>query len=283
MESIGSQVTALLAVVPWWGLVRAAVILAAGTVLGRLVAGGISRALAEQLDGHQRMLARRIAFYVILGIAVASALHQLGFQLGVLLGAAGVFSVAIAFAAQTSASNLISGLFLVAERPFSVGDVIRVGSTTGEVLSIDLLSVKLRAFDNTFVRIPNETIVKSEVATLTRFPIRRVDLQLGVAYREDIDRVREVLMEVADREPLCLEEPPPLFIFTAFGESSIDMQFSVWALRENFLEVKNRIQLAIKRRFDEEGIEIPFPHRSLYAGSMTDPFPVKIVAEPEAE
>ena len=147
----------------------------------------------------------------------------------------------------------------------------------GEVLSIDLLSVKLRTFDNLFVRIPNETLIKSEVTTLTRFPIRRADLPIGIAYKEDIERVQKILMAVADANPLCLEEPKPLFILLGFGDSSINLQFSVWAKRENFLELKNSIQIEIKRAFDREGVEIPFPHRTIYAGSASDPIPITLV------
>lgn len=170
-----------------------------------------------------------------------------------------------------------SGLFLVAERPFSAGDIIRVGTTTGEVLSVDLLAVKLRTFDNLFVRIPNESLIKSEVTTLTRFPIRRLDVLVGVAYKEDLNKVRSVLDEVAYTNPLCLEEPKPLYIFQGFGESSLDIQFSVWAKRENFLDLRNSIYQEIKSAFDEHGIEIPFPHRTLYTGSVTTPFPIQSV------
>ena len=122
-----------------------------------------------------------------------SALRELGFDLSVVLGAAGILSVAIGFASQTSTSNLISGLFLMLERPFSIGDVIKVDSTTGEVISIDLLSVKIRTFDNLFVRSPNESMIKTQVTTLTKFPIRRADLQVGIAFKEDIERVKEIL------------------------------------------------------------------------------------------
>jgi small-conductance mechanosensitive channel len=189
-----------------------------------------------------------------------------------------VLSVAVGFASQTSASNIISGLFLIAEQPFKVGDVIQIGGTTGEVLAIDLLSVKLRTFDNLFVRIPNESLIKTEVRTLTRFPIRRVDITVGVAYKEDLSKVRKVLLEVTERNPLSLEEPKPVFIFRGFGDSSLDIQFSVWVQRENYLELKNRIQEEIKTAFDAEGIEIPFPHRSLYAGSVTEPLPIRLVS-----
>ena len=256
---------------------RAAIFVVAGFVVARFAAVICVRFVSQYGDPHRQMIVRRFSYYLVLGLFLVSALYELGFSLGVLLGAAGVLSVAIGFASQTSASNLISGLFLLGEKPFEVGDTIRIGSTTGEVMSIDLLSVKLRTFDNLFVRIPNESVIKTEVTTLTKFPIRRYDIQIGIAYKEDIARAREVLMEVADRNPLCLEEPKPLFIFLGFGDSSLNIQFSVWAARENFLPLRNSIQEEIKQAFDKAGVEIPFPHRSLYAGSVTDPFPVRIV------
>lgn len=260
-----------------WNLVRALLLVVVGFAVARLISALAGRLLGARLTVPQVALIRRIAFYLLLALFVTSALRELGFSLATLLGAAGIFSVALGFASQTSASNFVSGLFLMVEKPFGIGDVVRIGNTTGEVLSIDLLSVKLRTFDNLYVRIPNESILKSESTTLTRFPIRRADLLVGVAYKEDIDRVRDVLMTVADLNPLCLEEPKPLFIFQGFGDSAVNIQFSVWAKRENFLELKNSIQTEIKQAFDKAGIEIPFPHRSLYAGSITDPFPVVVV------
>ncbi len=263
-------------------VVRAAIFIGVGMILARIAATLAQKAAGTHLEAQGAMLTRRVVYYLVLGLFLVSALHELGFSLGVLLGAAGVLSVALGFASQTSASNLISGLFLLGERPFSVGDVIRIGNTTGEVLSIDLLSVKLRTFDNLFIRIPNESMIKSEVTTLTRFPIRRYDVLVGIAYKEDIAKAREALMAVADKNPLCLEEPKPLFIFLGFGDSSLNFQFSVWASQANFLEMRNGIQEAIKIAFDEAGIEIPFPHRTLYAGSVTDPFPVRVVDDRDA-
>lgn len=256
---------------------RAGVILVAGLLIARLLSVGVYRITAEAMGLSTAATLRRAVFYLGVVLVVVVVLHQLGFNLGVLLGAAGVLSVAIGFASQTSASNLISGIFLVAEKPFTIGDLIRVGPTTGEVLSIDLLSVKLRTFDNLFVRIPNETLIKTEITNLTRFPIRRLDLQIGVAYKEDIGNVRDVLVSVADANPLCLDQPRPIVIFLGFGDSSLNLQFSVWARREDYLGVLNKLSEEIKLAFDAAGIEIPFPHRSLYTGSMTEPFPVRVV------
>ena len=260
-----------------WGVVRAIILLSIGMALAKLMSAAAVKIAGNSLDNHRIMLLKRGVYYLILFLFVISALREIGFNLSVLLGAAGLFSVAIGFASQTSASNLISGLFLVAERPFSVGDVIKVGATTGEVLAIDLLSVKLRTYDNLFVRLPNESLIKSEVTTLTKFPIRRLDIMVGVAYKENLKKVRTVLNAVANKNPICLEEPKPLYILQGFGESSLNIQFSVWTKRENFTDLKNTMHEEIKNAFDENGIEIPFPHRTLYSGSATGPFPIKTV------
>ena len=270
---------------PWYELIPASewalaiVVFAAGWTLSKIASARVSAAAQGRVSKQTEMLLRRGILYFGLLISLSMALHQLNFSLGIFLGAAGVLTVAIGFASQTSASNIISGLFLLGERPFSVGDVVVINGTSGEVLSIDLLAIHLRTFDNIFVRIPNETVIKSEVRTLSRFPIRRYDLQLGIAYKEDVDRVREILMEVADADPVCLEEPLPLIIFQGFGDSSVNLQFSVWAVRANYLELRNNIASAVKRRFDEEGIEIPFPHRTLYTGSATEPMPIQVTTK----
>jgi small-conductance mechanosensitive channel len=258
-------------------VIRALVILILGLFLARLASASVARVIARRQSAQESMITRRIVFYGLMAMVLTMAMHQLGFRLSVLLGAAGILTVALGFASQTSASNLISGLFLIAERPFVVGDVIRIESVTGQILSIDLLSVKLRTFDNLLVRVPNESIIKSQVTNLTRFPIRRIDVQVGVAYKEDIGKVKDVLFEVADRNPLSLTEPKPLFLFQGYGDSALLLQFSVWATRENYLSLKNAIHQEIKEAFDACGIEIPFPHRTVYTGSVTEPFPVKLV------
>ena len=276
MEWIESSLRSL----TWTDEVRKFALAAVIILLGIVAARVLRRRLPlDRLHPQHQLIIRRLTGYVILGIALAWALQQLGVSLGVVLGAAGVLTVAIGFAAQTSVSNLISGLFLMVEQPFVVGDVIKVADATGEIVSIDLLSVRLRTFDNLLVRIPNETLIKSSVTNLTFFPIRRFDMQIGVAYKEDLSKVGEVLMETANRNPICLQEPKPLIIFGGFGDSAINLQFSVWSTKEQYLQLRNSMQNEVKRSFDEHNIEIPFPHRTLYAGSVTEPLPIRIAAD----
>ena len=233
--------------------------------------------LDKKITAQQAMIFEKVVFYSGMLIIVISILNDFGFKISHLLGAAGILGIAIGFASQTSISNIISGFFLIGEKPFEINDVIKIGETTGEVLSIDMLSVKLRTFNNRYVRIPNETLIKSEIVNITKFPIRRVDLNIGVAYKENIDKVRAVLLDIAYKNPLCLNEPEPIIILNGFGNSSVDIFFGVWATRKDWLNLKNTITEEIKHQFDAEGIEIPFPHISLYAGSKTEPIPVHLV------
>ncbi|MEJ2634215.1 MAG: mechanosensitive ion channel family protein, partial [Calditrichia bacterium] len=238
-----------------------------------LLSKWVGKYAAKKLSPQQGMVFRKLFLYAGVVIIGFSLVSEMGFQITHLLGAAGILGIAIGFASQTSVSNVISGLFLIAEKPFEINDVIVVGDTTGQVLSIDMLSIKLRTFDNKFVRIPNETIVKSQVTNITRFPIRRMDLDIGIAYKEDVARVRKVLLEIARENPLCLNEPEPMVIFSGFGNSSVDLTFLIWAAKSDWIKVKNSIMEEVKRRFDEEKIEIPFPHLSLYSGTATQPMP----------
>jgi small-conductance mechanosensitive channel len=253
-----------------------------GLALVFLLARLQTRFLQQKLSPHHLLLAQKSFLYFGIVLVICTVLIQLHINLTAVLGAAGIATVAIGFAAQTSLSNLISGLFLLGERPFEVGDVIVVGNTRGVVLSIDLLSVKLRTLDNLFVRMPNETLIKAEVTTITRFPIRRMDINIGVAYKEDVKKVMRVLREIADANPNSLNEPEPLVLFKDFGASSLDFLLGVWFEKSRFLDLKNSIMQEIKERFDQENIEIAFPHLTVYAGSETPPFPVTVTQEQDA-
>ena len=260
---------------------RALLVLLIGLPLARLVAGGLGRAVQARTNRQNGMMSQRLTSWLLISLLLLTALHELGFHLGVMLGAAGVLTVAVGFASQTSASNLISGLFLMFERPFVVGDVIEIEGRKGEVLSIDLLSVKLRTFDNLLVRIPNEDIFKRHIVNLSHYPIRRVDIVVGVGYSEELGRVREVLMSVAEENPLCMTEPEPLLIFQGYGDSGVQFKFAVWGARENYLVLLNSMSTGIKQALDAAGIEIPFPHRTLYTGKHTSPMPVQLVERSE--
>lgn len=241
---------------------KAVVAVLLGLLFARFLAGGIDRAMQNfSRDAQRRMVVDRVVFYSVVGLSIVVAVRQLGIDLSLFLGAAGVLTVAVGFAAQTSTANLISGFFLMAEKPFVVNDIIEIGDNMGEVIEIGLLSTSVRTFDNRMVRIPNESLMKSEFKNYTRFPIRRVDLKLRVGFTEDLDRLRDLLTQQADEEPLCLDEPRPLFLVLGFGESSLEIQFSVWCQTRNTVDVRNTMYDRITRCFERNAIKIPYPHR----------------------
>jgi small-conductance mechanosensitive channel len=264
-------------------VLKLAIIVAIALPLLFIIRGWAKKFFTKKYAPHYGMLAGKVVLYTGVVMLIITIMSQLGISLAPLLGAAGIVGIALGFASQTSVSNIISGLFLIAEQPFKVDDIITVNNTTGIVMSIDVLSVKLRTFDNQFVRLPNETLIKSEVINVTRFPIRRLSAKVSVAYKEDIGQVREILMEVAEKNQYALAEPEPLIVFEAFGASSIDLSFKVWSLSEEHILLRNTIQEEIKQTFDSKDIEIPFPHVSLYTGSATSPIPIQMVGSTEQE
>jgi small-conductance mechanosensitive channel len=276
-EGLNASLTGVLGGIAWGPWLAAGFLLLLGVVLGSLAARTASRLVESRISRHHQVMMRRLVFYLVFLIFAMAALREAGFSLQVVLGAAGILTVALGFASQTSASNIISGLFLVMEKPFEIGDVIEADATIGEVVAIDLLSVKLRTPDNLYVRIPNETLIKTRVINRSRFPIRRIDLMIGIAYAEDVERVKELLLSLAEANAVCLEEPKPFVLVTGFGASSVDLQFSFWVVKEEFLEGRGTMMIAVKKALDEAGIEIPFPHTSVYAGSHSAPFRIQLV------
>ena len=245
-------------------IIVAVVIIVLGFFIARLISNTFIRTVGAKFNAHQSLVWRRGIFYSIFLLFMIAGLKEAGFKLSVFLGAAGILTVALGFASQTSASNLISGMFLIGEGSFEVGDTIQItlirGHTIeGEVISIDLLSVKLLTQDNVYVRLPNEQLIRAPVQNLSKFPIRRIPITLAINFDEDIIKVRRVLLDVAQKYPLVLADPKPAVTVTSFGESSIEILFAVWCQRENFLKVKDELHERIRNGFVDNQIEIPVP------------------------
>lgn len=242
------------------------------TVLGLI----LKKLLPQRLSQQRKMIINRFVRYSAIVILFSVIVSELNINLAAIFGAAGVIGIVVGVASQTSIGNIVSGFFMVSEKSFEIGDQIRIGDKTGVVHSIDLLSIKIKTFDNLLLRIPNQTVISSEVINVTRFPVRRLDFDISVAYKENLESVKQTLEEVAKRNPLVLDEPEAIVVFKAFGQHGINVLFGVWFERTNYLKVKNTVFMEIKEAFERKGIEIPFPHISVYTGETTKPFPVEV-------
>ncbi len=218
-----------------------------------------SRRLPEQV---LRMLQTALVALVWV-LVIIQALHAVGVDLVSILGAAGVVGIAIGFASQTTLSNFISGIFLVSERSVSLGDYIRVENAEGSVEAINLLSVSLRQGDNSLIRIPIETLIKSPMTNITGDHMRRIDFDLGVAYGSDLKQVRECILRVVEAQPMLVETPAPVVLFSGFGDSSLDLHIGAWTTTRDYHEARFHFAYALLDAFDKEGIDIPFPVRQV--------------------
>lgn len=243
----------------WTDLFRATILVIAGFIVAYFVKSTVLRVYHLNSGGRHARIVGKLAYFPILFIFLISAIRTMGFDLQILLGATGILTVALGFASQTSVSNLVSGLFLVTERSFVVGDTITVNGTVGEVLAVDLLSVKLRQTDNTMVRIPNEIMIKTQLINLSRFATRRFDSVFSVSAQNNIAFIRNILLKLANDEPLCLQNPLPFLEIKEFTDSALRLQFSVWATQANFTPMKNSIQEKMLCVLNSHGIAVASP------------------------
>src|SRR5690554_1007647 len=214
-------------------------------------------------EKHAPMLVKIIR-YAAYTVVMIIALSRAGVDLSVLLGAAGILTVAIGFASQTSASNVISGLFLVGERPFVVGDIIRVDTIVGVVETIDFVSVKLRTFDNLYARIPNETIFKSTIVNHTHYPIRRIDFEFPLAPEADLERLRTRMLERVQRIPTVLDEPAIDMQLLGFLPAGVHVRFCAWTTRAQFRETRTLVCLELIHALKDEEILLPGTRQQVF-------------------
>ena len=260
-------ITAILSSDTWIHIGRAALYFAVGIAVIRITTFVMRRATDRKMSRQSRMLINKAITYTGTSVLLVVVLAELGVNLAALLGAAGILGLAVGVASQKSLGNIVSGLFLLSEKSFEIGDVLKVGDKVGLVSDIDLLSVKIRTFDNLLVRIPNETLISAEVVNITRYPIRRMDFDFRVGPGTDPVRLESILRECAGGNSLCLEEPQPIFILNDWNAEGIGLKFGVWFMKDDYIDVRNSMFREINRRLAEEGVSIALPRISVAAES----------------
>ena len=205
----------------------------------------------------------KLFYYAIVTLAFFIALNIAGLtgKLTTLLAAAGITGIVLGFSAQTVVSNFISGIFMYFDKPLEIGDPVEVAGYSGIVHDIRILSTRIRTWDGLLVRIPNEKLFNSEIKNLQKYPARRVDIVVGIAYKEDAEKAIEVIKKTLDEMPYVLAEPEPTVFVDNLGDNSVNIAIRAWAPSEKWFDVRTQIVQRVKEALDEAGIEIPFPQR----------------------
>jgi len=205
----------------------------------------------------------RITLYII---AFSIILDKLGYSITPIITSLGLLGFAAGFAAKDTLSNILAGFFILADRPFKLGDRIQLGDTLGEVIDIGLRTTKVKTLDHNVVIIPNNKMVTDNVTNYQMPDIKiKLIMPFSVAYGSDVAKAKQIIVDVAAGAEMVLDDPAPKAFFTEFGDSSLNIKAIVWIgdLRKKWT-VKDAINSAVNQKFAEEGIEIPFPHRTVY-------------------
>jgi small conductance mechanosensitive channel len=247
-------------------IVTAAVVLVVGLALVRIVRTIFRRSMKRTRlsDVLVEFLGRffSILLYVllllllltVLGVTVSSILVSLSAVVGLILG----------FGMQDTINNIASGTWIAALRPIDIGEVVTINGMTGKVRAVGIMATELLTPDNTFITIPNGQVWGSPVVNATRMPTRRVDVNVGIAYGESVDRAFGVAMKLMKDHPLVLDDPAPSVVITELADSSVNLQLRPWAETDNYWGVKGDVTRGILEALRREGIEIPFPQLDVH-------------------
>src|SRR6266498_1981261 len=227
-----------------------------------------NRLLAQSgLDRSLQYAIAQVVSNIVLVVGIVIVLENTGIHLAALAVFAGAVGVGVGFGLQNIASNFISGLVILAERPITIGDRVEVAGITGQVEHIRARSTVIRTNDNIMMIVPNTKFIDSPVTNWTYGDRRvRFRIPIGVAYGSDIAKVRDLLLAVGSENPNTLKEPSPGVFLKKFGENSIDFELVVWSSEMSARPSRYRSDLnfAIAEKFREAKIEIPFPQRDLH-------------------
>ena len=254
---------------PQWvfKLVMFVLILIVFSALGNMVKRLAGRALASSRLHASKLLQDlfvSMAGKAVFLIGLLIALAQVGVQIGPVLAGLGIVGFIIGFALQETLSNFASGVMILIYRPFDVGDAIEAGGVSGKVKQMSLVSTTITTFDNQRVIVPNKKIWGDVIRNMNAEDKRRVDLVFGIGYDDDIELADEVLHEIVDNYELSLEDPAPVIRLHTLGESSVDFIVRPWVKTSDYWTAYWDITRAVKKRFDEEGISIPFPQQDMH-------------------
>jgi len=242
-----------------------------------------SRVLSKlEIDPGLQYTLARVSQYIIVIIGVLVSFQFVGINLTSLAVVFGLLSVGIGFGLQNITANFISGLIVMFERPISVGDRVDVAGIEGDVTEINIRSTKIRTLNNISIIVPNTEFVSNSVINYSHGdPTFRLDINVGVAYSSDLDKVLKALNEVAEEHDKVMKQPKHQVHLTEFGDSAWEMQLRVWIpnVKERYI-LRNEFNQAIVRKFNELEIEIPFPQRDLHVRSSVS---IPVESKPETK
>jgi small-conductance mechanosensitive channel len=234
-------------------------------VIGKVITTYLRRSLKEKITKEHLEIILKVVYYsiIIIGL-IFFVLPTLGVKPSGLLVAGGIAGIILGFASQSIVSNLISGIFLMIERPIKIGNQVNIDGISGFVEDINIISTIIRTYDGLFVRMPNEKVFTTNIKNYVGNVARRFEYIVGITYGDDADQAIGIIKNVIEAHPLALKIPGPMVFVDNLGDNAVNIIVRIWAPSTEWFEVKTELLWIIKRTLEENGIEIAFPQRTLW-------------------
>ena len=258
----------------WWqgflenlpGVVAGIIIFVLGIILSRFLVNAVRRVLKRQKqDKELTLLITRLVRWTVIALAAILALEQAGQDVSALLTGLGILGFTVGFALQDISANLVSGILLLFEQPFDIGDSIEVSGYGGTVKAINLRATEMLTWEGLLVLIPNQDVFTNSITNYSRITQRRIGLNVGVGYDSDLKQVEEIALKSVSSLPGVKEDPKPSFTVDSFGDSAINVTLYYWfnTKEDGYFDLVNAGAVALKNSLDEAGIDIPYPIRAV--------------------
>lgn len=267
MELSQEQIDALMAAVTYYGLKIIIALLV--FIIGKWIAGlcrNLTRKAMEKskVDAVLVGFVSNIVFYLLMVAVIISAVSQLGIETTSFVAVLGAAGLAVGFALQGSLSNFASGVLIILFRPFKIGDFVEAGGVAGVVDEIGILVTLLHTPDNKKIIVPNSQVMSAEIVNYNALNTRRCDMVFGIGYGDDIDKAKGILMNILTSDERVLKDPEPTVAVSELGDSSVNFNVRPWVNASDYWDVFFDTHEAVKKRFDAEGVSIPFPQRDVH-------------------
>ena len=245
-------------------LLKFVLILFFSVLFSKILTLYLRRSLKDKVSKDVGETVLKILYYGILIIVFISILPLIGLDPSALLLAGGITGIILGFASQNIVGNLVSGFFLMVERPIKIGDQVQINDVSGYVTDIRIISTLIRTYDGLLVRIPNQQVFTTNITNIVGHPVRRFEYTIRIRYSDDANAAIFLIKDLIDKEPFALLNPSPSVFVSDLGESSVNISVRIWAPVNEWFGIKTRILWVIKQTLEENGIEIQFPQRVVH-------------------
>jgi small-conductance mechanosensitive channel len=256
--------TRIIGTLTLWDLIIIAATIIIALVIAQIVSLNLRRLFSGKVHGRDLEVIEKIVYWAVVIAAAFIIFSQLRVDLSGLLIAGGFASIVIGIASQSVVGNLISGIFLLVERPIAVGDEVLIGNLGGYVEEIRILSTLVRTHEGVYTRVPNQEVFTSNITNYVAHPVRRVEYTLGVTYGENPARVREIILGVLRASPHSLVRPEPEVSVSAIADDRLVLTVYFWTPSRSYVAARSAILEDIQKDLVGSGIEIPPPGRQVF-------------------